>query len=104
MFLALAKHLPAIAHDEPNTPPDKLGMLTGSAVSLIDLLPNVGPIIDEMLLPLQSEEIRKLGLLQDLRKQLDTNVAAAKRPASQYDGTSRQTVQTYFTSTPLLAI
>jgi hypothetical protein len=106
-FLAIARHLPPLAHE------DAAGDVSQAAVtvSLIDLLPNVGHIIEQSLDAYNLPEAKQLGLFRWLHKHLATNAAVTERSRSarsilpsEHSGTSRQIVNIYLKNTPLEAI
>ena len=83
-----------------------------TTIPLIDVLPNVGAIIEQAIEPISSARASSLGLLRRIRDRLDENAkraAEAKRspraiPPSQYAGSPAQIVDAYLGETPLKRI
>ncbi len=104
-LLAITRHLPPLARDHSEDDDANEGM----TIALIDLLPNVGPIIEDALAPFESPEARDLQLFHWLKNLLAENVErqiaqsrnARAVPPSKADGTASAIVSAYLDSTPL---
>lgn len=84
------------------------------AVPLIDLLPNIGRVVEDLILPFYEERVISAGLFKNLREQFDRNLhliskvpfnyenrASAKLiMPSAYDGTAEEIVRGYLKNTP----
>lgn len=66
-FFTVCKQLPFIATDRPD-------IQATLGISLLDVLPNVPRLIEQMLVPFDSEEAAQLGLFRGLHRQLKRNV------------------------------
>jgi hypothetical protein len=109
-FVAVTRHLPNIAQGnevEGDTPASD-----APTIPLIDLLPNVAPIIEEMLEPFDSPEVRQFGLFRWLHDKCKVNTdrlaegSRASRPLAptQHKGSPAEIVEAYLGSTMLDAI
>jgi hypothetical protein len=104
-LLAITRHLPPLARDHPEEDDTNEGM----TIALIDLLPNVGAIIEDALAPFESPEAKDLQLFHWLKNLLAENVErqtaqsrnARAVPPSKADGTASAIVSAYLDSTPL---
>jgi hypothetical protein len=104
-MLAITQRLPALAQGDPD------GDVTEDTtmIRLIDILPNVGGVIEQALEPFNSMQARDLGLFRRFKQQLQQNVeqlaerSRAKRALSpaEYEGSPIETVSTYLSETPL---
>lgn len=72
-----------------------------NSIALIDILPNVGTIINEMTMPLFDVEARLLDLFPKLRKQFEENCANEKRKITDDKRSSREIVGAYLKDTKL---
>jgi hypothetical protein len=76
-------------------------------VPLMDTVAEIPHIVEEMILPFFSDEVRGLDLFRPLTAQLDENARAASGTADRllmptaYNGTARDIVDTYLRDTPL---
>ena len=106
-YSAITKGLPGIA----------LGNSTGDSradeglsIPLADIIPNIGKVIEEAILPFYSSEAASFGLFKWLHRKLADNKVRAtgnsKQPIepSEYDGTPREIVAAYLRDTPLESI
>ena len=104
----ITRQLPPLARDdggEDSTPP----MAT---LALIDLLPNVGAIIESAILHFDTPETEDLCVFDYLKRTLIRNAERLKErtnskrpiPPSDFKGSSRETVATYLADTGLAAI
>ena len=97
-FIAIARRLPPIAHHQSNDAPT-------ATVPLLDVLPNVGAIIEAALEPLSLPEAKDLGLFRWFQSTLKHNVDQLQErsgkkksiPLSEYDGPD--IVETYLRDT-----
>jgi hypothetical protein len=105
-FLILTKHLPTLALDSGDTDGDTS---VGQTIPLIELLPNIGKAIEEMLLPMIAPEIIQGGLFRKLRSQLEHNQARINEHSrsktsispADFNGDAQETVRAYLGATPL---
>jgi len=72
-----------------------------NSIALIDALPNVGSIVDEMTMPLLDVEARVLNLFPVFRKQFEENKANEKRKPSEDKRSPREIVAAYLKDTKL---
>ena len=108
-LVAIARALPAMAQ---GFDPSATATPAATTIPLIDVLPNVGSIIEQAIEPLSSARASSLGLFRWMRDRLDENAkraAEAKRsprsiPPSQYAGSPAQVVDAYLGETPLQRI
>src|SRR5665213_1993544 len=94
-FIAVIRHLPPLALEDPN---EDEGTSEIATIALIDLLPNIAVLIKEALRPFDSEEVRDIGLFRDIKNQIKTNVESEPFDTKT---SSRQIVRSYFRDTPL---
>jgi hypothetical protein len=92
--------LPPMAHGRAS--PDTTHPYT---IPLIDLLPNIGQAINEMLDPFCATEVANLDLFHTLRQQFTQNIIATKKgkefvAPDQHKGTPREIIHTYLANTP----
>lgn len=79
-------------------------------VALVDILPNVGAAIDELVLPFYPDETRTLKLCAALRDQLDRNQQLMSVRSktliapSAHPGTPHELVEGYLSATPFLKL
>ncbi len=110
--LALAKCLPTLAYQDPNEDGEEENKPQANmTVPLIDVMPNVGNAVYEMILPLFHPDAIEAGLFADLRSQLERNQDQASASSrnrvinpQDYDGTPSEIVHAYLKHTPLEAI
>ena len=101
--MALVKHLPPMAlvdDDEPET---------AWAVPLVDIIPNVGQAVWDMVLPYFDPKVIDLGLFSAFRAQFDANVKVASKGGKEIfpdraAGSPREIVATYLRNTQLREI
>ncbi len=87
-FISIARHLPPIAHHQSQDAP------ATTTVSLLDVLPNAGEVIEAALEPLSSPEAKDLGLFRWFHITLKQNADQLQERSgknksitiSQYDG------------------
>ena len=90
------------SHMRERTRPDEAIM-----IPLIDLLPNVGQIIEDALAPFEVPEVKEAGLFRWLREHIKENTDAATAGAkksvtpSQYKATPQEIVATFLKDTSL---
>lgn len=109
-FIAVTRQLPKIAHGDEeagDTPASD-----AASIPLIDLLPNVASIIEEMLEPFGSPEAQQFGLFRWLHDKLKANTdqlaegsrSARPHPPTRHDGSPVDIVKAYLAHTMLDAI
>ena len=114
-YLDFIAALPPIATDDPKNSPDATRWKPFATVPLIDLLPDVGKSVLDLILPYFSEEADQLGLFADLRRQLDRNfhdASGVEYPAPSHKlimpdahkGTPQEIVHAYLHDTPFEAL
>ena len=99
-FNAFKRHLPALAKDARYTQPD---VPAPFSVPLIDVIPDIGPTIQETILPFFDAKTRETNLFESLRRTLDDNrEASGKTPIDPADfkGDPREALRTYLRGTP----
>jgi hypothetical protein len=105
-LVAVARALPALAQ---GFDPSATAIPAATTIPLIDVLPDVGTIIEQAIEPFSSARANSLGLFRWMRDRLDENAkraAEAKRSPrpispSQYAGSPSQVVLAYLKDTPL---
>ncbi|MGO8866412.1 MAG: hypothetical protein ACLQME_07930 [Alphaproteobacteria bacterium] len=104
-FIAITRHLPQIAQGNPDG--DTVGDDIPS-IPLIDILPDVGKIIEDALDAFDSPEARDIGLFRWFRGKLKTNIdlisSSRPLPPSDYRGSQREIISAYLKNTPLECI
>jgi hypothetical protein len=78
-------------------------------VPLIDLLPNVGTLVTELLDPFCATEVASLDLFHGFREQFKQNLVANKKgkefiSPDEHKGTPREIVRAYLTNTPIQSL
>ena len=100
--MACATQEELLADDQPSL----------ASVPLLDILPEVGQIVHDLVLEFFTEPIRRLNLFTEIRAQLDRNLIDALAGArsgktvwpDQHPGTPREIVHTYLRGTPFEAL
>jgi hypothetical protein len=103
-LVVIASYLPPLAQESDNE--------TNAAMMmpLIDLLPDVGRIIEDALTPFDTPEVREAGLFRWLQAHIKENAQAASAGAknliapSQYRATPQEIAATFLKDTPLYDI
>jgi hypothetical protein len=83
-----------------------------ATVPLVDVLPDISSIVQDIVLAFFSEPVRRLDLLVELRAQLNRNLAVASAGAAagktiwpdQHKGSPREIVDAYLRGTPFAAL
>lgn len=99
-FLAIMRHLPPLA--QSNEAGDGVGS-SATTIPLIELLPNIGLIIEQALEPFASSNAKEFGLFRWLQKQLKENtdrLAEKSRstrpiPPTQFSGLPAENIAAY---------
>src|ERR1700730_8939594 len=97
-FIALSNVLPPIARSTGNEDQQQY------TISFIDVMPNIGQLVYDMIAPFFSAEAVELGLFKNLREQYLTNYVNIDKKSIepyQHKGTPREIVRAYLTDTPL---
>ncbi len=100
-LLIITARLPPLAHERENETDEAI------MIPLIDLLPNVGQIIEDALAPFEVPEVKEAGLFRWLREHIKENTDAATAGAkksvtpSQYKATPQEIVATFLKDTSL---
>ena len=106
------KCLPKLAYEDPeDDDEDDSDHRVHMTVPLIDVMPNVGSAVNQLILPLFHPEAIEAGLFTELRKQLERNQEQTAHSSKtrfidpqDYDGTPTEIIHTYLKDTPLARI
>jgi hypothetical protein len=103
---AFTRLLPKIAHAviHPADADDGDELEPSATVPLIDVLPKIGHVVNEYILPFFHPDIIAAELFSDLRKQLETNLRDASSNPEDYKGTPSELVRVFLKHTPLDAV